>query len=461
MDKLIPSEEQEQAISAILASPSKSALNASDLGTGKTLVGVEVALRMGVETILITSPLNVRYNWQETIEAQSDGDWPVKFIDNKTVSGRAAWEDLKAGKKAFYLMGRELFRRMKWDEVKHIDLVVHDECTPLANRKNKSFKVAEQLRRRTGFSIAQSATWYGSNFGNAWGIGRILFPDVVERSYWAWVYNFCKMQPDRFDPTGFRVAGEKSPGAFANSFPCYINLRASATEPPLVQDLWVDLHQSQRRTYAAMEKKGVAWLEDHPLVARVPGVVHQRLRQVSLGDLMVTPTGEIDPKTGLEIEDVDFAPDGKSAKFDALKELLDDTGDEQVLVGTDSAKFARWVAARLPHAAAWTGDESAAEREVTKERFIRGEVRVIVATIRAIGEGVDGLQRAARIIVTLSEDYDPAMNTQFIGRLNRRGQERRVLVYHIKAFATRDDKQTKTLLDKALEMRQSTLKEAA
>lgn len=460
MDKLIPSEEQERAIAQILASPSRSALNASDLGTGKTLVGVEVALRMGVNTVLVTSPVNVRYNWQETIEAQSGGEWSVTFID-RTVKGKQAWEDLKAGKPGFYLTGRELFRRMPWDEVKHIDLVIHDECTPMANRKNKSFKVAEQLRRRTGFMIAQSATWYGSNFANAWGIGRILFPEQVDRSYWTWVYKFAKLVPDRFDPTGLRVGGEENPGAFAQTFPCYINLRSTATEKPLEQDLWVDLYPSQRRMYTAMQRKGVAWLDDHPMVARVPGVVNQRLRQITLGDLISTPTGEYD-KDGLEIEDVDFAPDGKSAKFDALKELLDDLGqNEQVLVGTDSARFARWVANRLPGAEPWTGEESAAERQATKDRFINGDIRVVVATIKAIGEGVDGLQWASRVVVTLSEDYDPSMNHQFIGRLNRRGQRQRVIVYHIKAHGTKDDKQATTLLDKALEMRMSTLKEAA
>jgi superfamily II DNA/RNA helicase len=67
---------------------------------------------------------------------------------------------------------------------------------------------------------------------------------------------------------------------------------------------------------------------------------------------------------------VHFEDDAKSSKLDALQDMLNDFGDEKVLVATDSAKFAEIVAKRIG-GFAWTGSKSQGEREAAKKKFVK------------------------------------------------------------------------------------------
>ena len=154
---------------------------------------------------------------------------------------------------------------------------------------------------------------------------------------------------------------------------------------------------------------------------------------------------------------VDFDVNCKSSKLDAVVGLLDDLVGEQVVIATDSAKFAKVVAARVG-GFAWTGDTSQAEREEAKHKFMERDLRIIVATQAAISEGTDGLQRVCRVLIELSQSDSPILNQQMVGRLNRTGQDRRVVVYRVMARDTLDDPQADTLLGKELQMRASMLK---
>lgn len=444
----------------MLASPTRSALNGSDLGTGKTLAGVETALRMNANTVLVSSPLNVRWDWFDTFKRQTGYSMPVNFISNGNQYGRLSMEALKNRERGVYIVGRELFRLTDWSGV-YADMVIHDETHTLSNRQSKGFAVAQDMARRTGFTIGQSATWFGSNFSGAWAIGRLLFPEQVSKSYWAWVLQYCDWVYDHFAPDNKKITGEREPGKFASELPCYVNLRQNAGDPPLSHDLYVDLLPKQRKMYDDMERRGVTWLNEHPMVAELPPTQHIRLRQLTLAECSIVDSGKMDPQ-GDMITQVDFLPNAKSSKFDALKELLADIPDEKVLIGTDSAKFARMVAARLgADAFAWTGDKTNTQRDKAKGRFMKGDLKYLVATQAAIGEGVNGLQEASHIMVILSQNDQQLLNMQFVGRLARKGQTKRVLVYNIIARNTLDDRQNASLLGKALSMRQSSLKEHA
>jgi hypothetical protein len=62
-------------------------------------------------------------------------------------------------------------------------------------------------------------------------------------------------------------------------------------------------------------------------------------------------------------------------------------------------------------------------------------------------------------MVELSAHDSPLQNKQMLGRLNRKGQDKAVLVYRVRARDTLDDPQAETLLSKELSMRASMRKE--
>jgi hypothetical protein len=448
--RLTPTPDQEAAIGRIVNEPTGAVLQASDLGTGKTLMAVEAAIRFaGDGVVVVSAPLHTFYGWSDTLHGQTDGKMFFRQVDNKSKRGKNNLESLQWGVPGWYFVGREFFRLQDWSKNK-FDVMIHDECHSLQNRKSRGFKVARKVNAR--LNILQSATWFGSSFEGAWSIMRVLWPkssnpgEIADRSYYRWTTNYCATEYDHFAENNRKILGELRPGELASKMPCYINLRNTATDDPEKISIYVDLTTRQQTMYSQMERDGIAWLDSNPMIAELPITVRTRLRQLTLAEAYINDEGV-----------VDFAKDCRSSKLDAVVGLLDDLVGEQVVIATDSAKFARVVADRVG-GFAWTGDKKQQERENAKQKFMAGQLRVIVATQAAISEGTDGLQRACRVLVELSQSDSPILNQQMVGRLNRTGQDRRVIVYKIMARNTLDDPQAETLLGKELQMRASMLK---
>ena len=69
-----------------------------------------------------------------------------------------------------------------------------------------------------------------------------------------------------------------------------------------------------------------------------------------------------------------------------------------------------------------------------------GDVQVLLCTIAAAAEGLDGLQRVCHVEVWLDEDLNGMLCEQAKGRLNRMGQSaERITRYYFQARDTMDD----------------------
>lgn len=447
MSRLIPDTEQEAAIRAIATEPTRAALSGAGLGRGKTMMAVEAGMRMGATTTLISAPLHTKYGWKDTFQSQ-ESPYDLRWINNNTKAGRAALADLSWGVPGNYFVGRELARLLDWSSVSP-DLVVHDECHSWVNPKSRGFKNAQKLAARSGFTLAQSATWFGSSFANAWSTARVLWPtlngakQVADRSRYRWEAHWCEQVYDPFAPNQKRVVGEKRPGEFVKALPLYIDMPSTVAEAKEIP-VYVDLSPRQRKLYDAMEREGVAWLDANPMVADLPMTQRIRLRQLTLAECIIDPEGQ-----------VVFADDAKSTMLDALSEMLSDFGDEKVLIVTDSAKFARLAANRIPSSFAWTGDKSEAQREEAKKSFVHGSLKYIIATQASISEGVNSLQFACHIGIEVSRSDQVVLGEQVRGRLARTGQTKQVLWYHLLGRNTVDDPQAETLLTKRIKNNQS------
>lgn len=80
--------------------------------------------------------------------------------------------------------------------------------------------------------------------------------------------------------------------------------------------------------------------------------------------------------------------------------------------------------------AMFTGSESTVEKQAAKDAFIKGDVDVMLMSLRA-GAGVDGLQKACKTIVFAELDWAPGVHEQAIGRVYRDGQPDPVVVYFL------------------------------
>ncbi|TXH08880.1 MAG: hypothetical protein E6R03_17450 [Hyphomicrobiaceae bacterium] len=278
-------------------------------------------------------------------------------------------------------------------------------------------------------------------------ITQWLWPKLEgHQSFWTWVTDWCTTREDYF--AGTVIEGEREPGKFVASLPCYIRLEKDFGEP-LESRLEVELSPAERKIYDSLEATMIAYLNDNPLIVKLPVTKRLRLRQASLGEIGYDQVSD----------SVYFPPQMKSSKYDALIGLLQDFYDEPALILTHSAKYALTVAYKMKTSgykvALWSGEVTPTDRDIIKDKFVNGELDYIVATIASIGEGTDGLQYRSRLMIWLSREDSMMLNEQAFRRLHRRGQTRTVLSIDIVALNTYDDGQLSVLMQRALDMNRS------
>ena len=447
---LVPNPKQEVVIQDLLAGKHQGgALIGARVGAGKTLVVVEYIKRLATPklVVLLIAPLNTRLGWKRTFEGQGV---TLPFVNLNTEEA-SNFDLLLAGEPGIYFVGPEFVVAAKratktrpawdWRKVnKHLDIAVYDEVHGIKSRNIPRTKTVRQIKPKM-IRLGLSGTPFGNTFDGAWSVTKWLWPDTVMNSFWLWAAEWTKREELFFGAKKItKIVGEKDPGEYVKSLPAYYYWGPDLdTEllPPKV--LYVELTKTQQKMYVKMEDDLIAWIDDNPLIARLPVEKYARLRQITLA--VPTITGYVTKvnKKGVPYEAavVIFKDNAASPKIEALKEFLVDH-EGTALILTDSRIFAKIVAARIG-ADLWDGDVSAKERQAVKERFMSGETQYLVATPQSMGTGTDGLQANCNTVVWLSKTTSGIVNEQSEGRLHRMGQTKDVAVVEIRAVGTEDD----------------------
>lgn len=118
---------------------------------------------------------------------------------------------------------------------------------------------------------------------------------------------------------------------------------------------------------------------------------------------------------------------------DFVRFLIESSDEPVLLAGWHRAVYDIWLA-RLANLnpVMYTGSESSAQKEEAKRKFVAGESKLMLISLRA-GAGLDGLQDVCRNVVVGELDWSPGVHRQLIGRLHRDGQDESVNVYYLVA----------------------------
>ena len=420
-----PRGKQSEHVARVAGEPTRAALLNLPCGNGKTPIALFVADEIDAQTVLVVAPLNTKDGWLNHAK-EILPDHPVVVIDSGHKDG---FELLRTKAKGFYFITKDYFalsgtslpvkireglpptkgrtQVFNWKRVAP-DLLVFDESHLGTNRATAVFKVLVQPKAK--FKLAMSATPAGNRFDGLWETTRWLWPDHIDRSKQRWVVQWCATEYNPHNYSKIKVVGERNPGAFVASLPCYVTDEPVGKVPVKVINVTTPLTVSQRAQYDKMKRDAFIWIEENPLVAEFPMVKKIRLRQIALGEVTFNADDE-----------VDFADDCKSVKIDACQQIIKRHPNEPILFLTDSKRFAKVLAKRIG-GVAWTSDLAPAKRPLVKAEFGKS-VPFIVAVIDAFGTGTDGVQERCNIEVWLNRSFNGVNNEQCEGRLNRQGQK--------------------------------------
>lgn len=448
-EPMVPRPEQEEAIQAILED--RAHLCRGEVGSGKTLVGVEAALRSKAEYVLVIAPINTFSGWRKTFMRQS-GETVTPLVIDSSKQGKLNFETLASRVPGVYLIGWERFRMFDWSNMP-LDFVIADEIHRAQNRKAAT-ATALWTTRHSPYKMALSATPWGNRIEGAWAILRWLWwgdEDTAPASFWRWVTRHLNTELDQYQ--GKKIMGERQPGTIWASLPSKSFFPSPYQEEPIIHEIECEMTPFQRKIYDRFEQEAIVWLEDRPLVADLPGVMRTRLREICLAVPSIKEgwvrkqdkdTGEWEKVWG---EIVYFEEDAKSSKADAIIDKLNDlfaAGPYPVLIFTHSRKFATMLTQRLQakkfEARQFVGGMPDDERRWKLANFGK-EFDVMVATIAAIGTGTDGLQDVCWTEFWISLDDNRVLNEQGLGRIPRAGQTKTVQRYLFLAANTVEVKQ--------------------
>lgn len=191
--------------------------------------------------------------------------------------------------------------------------------------------------------------------------------------------------------------------------------------PPKVYEIRTcELRKEERAYYEAMKKTLIAEVDGGQLIAWNPLTKLTRLLQMASSAVEIHRT--TDPETGEVIEQVE--PCEPSSKLDALDDTLADIAEPAVVFFV-SRRLLRLYEKRLAdrgvNYVSVHGQVPEADRQTAVERFQNGDVDTILVTTAAGGEGLT-LTRA-RVVVFVQRPWSLVQSKQAEDRVHRIGAE--------------------------------------
>lgn len=385
---------------------------ADDMGLGKTLQTIAfLSSQVQADTsVLILAPSGLIYNWADEFQKFAPD------LDVAVVHGlKSHRESILAGNHQIYVTSYATFRQDS--EIYRnlsFDFLFLDEAQVM---KNAQTKIAQSLRRFVVPSVfALSGTPIENHLGELWSIFQIVLPGLLPAKK-----EFMKLSTERVSQ-------------FIKPFVMRRKKEEVLTElPDLIEVVYKnELEDQQKAIYLAQLQQ-----------------MQERLGQVSDSEFQ---RNRVEILTGLmRLRQICDTPalfmenyQGESGKLDSLRDLLVQIaeGGHRVLIFSQFRGMLDRIEQELPDLGLTsfkiTGSTPSQERQEMTKAFNQGERDVFLISLKAGGVGLNLTGADTVILVDLW--WNPAVESQAIGRAHRMGQEQAVEVYRLVTRGTIEEK---------------------
>lgn len=385
---------------------------ADDMGLGKTLQTIAfLSSQVQADTsVLILAPSGLIYNWADEFQKFAPD------LDVVVVHGlKSHRESILAEDHQIYVTSYATFRQ---DSAIYqnlsFDFLFLDEAQVM---KNAQTKIAQSLRQFVVPSVfALSGTPIENHLGELWSIFQIVLPGLLPTKK-----DFMKLPAERV-------------AQFIKPFVMRRKKEDVLTElPDLIEVVYKnELDDQQKAIYLAQLQQ----MQEH--LGQVSDLEFQRNRVEILTGLM--RLRQICDTPALFMEDYQ----GESGKLDSLRDLLVQIaeGGHRVLIFSQFRGMLDRIEQELPDLGLTsfkiTGSTPSQERQEMTKAFNQGERDVFLISLKAGGVGLNLTGADTVILVDLW--WNPAVESQAIGRAHRMGQEQAVEVYRLVTRGTIEEK---------------------
>jgi len=377
------------------------------LGTGKTRIILEDARRLGA-ALVVVCPKTALTVWESQIETwQFEG--PVYLINYERV-----WRS--PNKDGIH---RDLGAWIANQRHRRPVMVVADESHKIKDRTTKQSKAARKLARLADYRRIVSGTPVLNGHQDLWAQYNFLIGDFPDMELWR---SWKKFAEDHLDFHPFFPSKVESvrnlPVIQRQLAPFTFHIRADAVlDLPPATNLYreCELGARGREVYKSVEAALYAELDEHSITIPVALVKILRLAEITGG--FVHAIG--DDTGAVEVVQVD------RAKLDLLRDVVEEIGDEKVVVFTRFTAERIAVEALLKKMGVETrslhGGQTVEERSEAQTVF-NGAAQALVAMLQVGSSSID--LSVARYICFFSVGFSFGDVEQAKGRIRRHGQTR-------------------------------------
>ena len=427
---------QEYAKDWILAHPYCGLL--LDMGLGKTLTTLsaidELKNIFGINyKILIIAPKKVaEETWSTEIEK-----WDFDLTYSKVLGSTKQREQALAEEADIYLINRENivwlveYYKTKWP----FGFVIVDELSSFKSSKAKRFRALRKVRPKIERVVGLTGTPAPNSLIDLWPQMYLL--DRGERLETSQTrYKNKYFYPDKQNghivySWGLRPGSEEAIYGQIEDICISMKAKDYLKLPPRTDSV-VPVQLSNLATYKQMEQDLVLDFKGQEVTAANAAVLVNKLLQLANGAIYD------DEKQAIHIHD---------DKLDALENIVEDSQGQPILVFYQYQHDLDRIKARFPQA----------EELEDLDRWNQGEIPILLCHPQSAGHGLN-LQKGGHIIVWFGLTWSLEYYQQANARLDRQGQTDPVIVHHLVAQNTVDEKVLRVLQGK--EEKQDMLLEA-
>jgi len=413
----------------------KQALIADEMGSGKTIRLIRTVARQNPDSlpVLVIAPNSMKYTWKKEFEKWSD--LRVAVVEGTAAKRRKAIDTITNGEADVLVMNWEGLRlhsklksygnkslteaQKKSKELNAVEwgTVIADEAHRAKDPNAQQTRALWAVSERAKFRYAATGTPIANNPGELWSIMHFVAPDDFPRKT-KFVDRYCLQHFNPFG--GMEIVGVRPDTA--EELQQIMNTRMIRRlkdvvlphlPPKTYSTRLTPMEKKQADAYNQMADHMLAKLESGEVtVATNPLAMLTRLSQFACAYATTDDGGNVrltDP----------------SNKLDAMMEIIEEAEGEQIVFFAESRQLIEMAEERLRKAkvsfGSLHGNVPVEVRAENMERFQNGELRIMLVTLGAGGEGVT--LTAARIAVFLQRSYSLVKNKQAEDRIHRPGQD--------------------------------------
>lgn len=425
---------QEAAIEFVLAREGAGVM--LDPGMGKTSISLACVLVRGVKTLVIAPSRVAKATWIAEGKKWTDftGLKIVHAVEQNDAGRKAICLDPKVNIVTINPESAHKILEAPWFEQAGFKFLIVDESTKYKNTQSMRFKALKKLLPSFQFRLILTGTPVPNGLEDIFGQMYIVdFGSSLGKYITHFRMQYMYQRPG--DPWSYHLRPGAEPMIYEKVKPYLMRLTSSYEFELIHNTRYVDLPPALMKQYKELEHEYITKIEDTTIAAINPSAAGVKLRQFANGFLYHTPD-DGGPRTVLDLHD---------AKLQSLEELLEEMQGRPLLVGYEFIEDARRIQERFPEA---VNLGAAKNPEQIIDRFNHGLIPLLLGHPASVGHGLN-LQEACHEICWYSDPWDLELYIQFIDRIYRQGQKSPyVIVHHISARGTRDEKVAQVLSDK-------------